>query len=67
MPMTPWNEIAGLICKGCGNPASHIYCDFPICCKCHGGNYFTESEIGIAHEAVLSERRATNKYFEEDE
>jgi len=62
MPMTSWYDIAGIACLECGKPASHFYEDQALCCRCHGGEFFTEEEIRLSHEAVLRERRIVNKY-----
>jgi len=58
--ITPWQDIAGLKCRRCGGFASHFDgSGDPVCCKCHGGNYFKPEDVEFAHKMVLKERRMT--------
>lgn len=61
MPVSTWDEVAGLQCKvgDCRNPATHIYGGRYICCQCHdpdGGGLISPEEARRAHEEVARRR-----------
>ena len=60
MPMTLWEDVAGLTCEYCKkNPATHFYGDSgPICCQCQGGDVFSPEEAAKAHAEILARREA---------
>jgi len=69
MPICTWQEIAGHMCYKCRKPATHFVDEGPMCCQCHqkmGSHFliplFSPEDTKFAHEMVLKERRAANKY-----
>ena len=60
MPMSTWEEVAGLACQVCGGPATHFYGDMVICCGCHvgepDGGIYNAQQARQEHARVLIQR-----------
>ena len=62
MPVTLWEDVAGLTCVECNkNPATHFYGNSgAICCQCHdpiGGGLVTPEEARKAHEEIIRQTK----------